>query len=252
MRVLFLAMALVAGGSAWGVPASDGWITHPQADASKLPIILHFRRVFDHAKVPASLPVTVTADNRYILFVNGRRVASGPSAGTLAHWRRQTIDLAPYLHDGRNVVAATVWDFVRAQPQVTGELPAASALPPQVAPIAQQSAGLGFRLSGEGLSTAAPGWRVKIDEGHSAANGRAQVPRGLYYVASAPEVIDAAKADWDWAGLTEPGGGWQDAVPAAPAARSMIPCRSRVTPLPRPGLWYAATLPGPRPFPVRR
>jgi hypothetical protein len=224
MRVLFLAMALVVGGSASGAPASDGWITHPQAEASKQPIILHFRRTLDLAKAPASLPVTVTADNRYILFVNGRRVASGPSAGTIARWREQAIDLGRWLHDGRNVVAAAVWDFVRVQPHAAsdGALPAASALPPQVAPIAQQSAGLGFRLVGGALSTAAPGWRVKIDEGHMATNGRAQVPRGLYYVASAPEVIDAATADWDWAGPDEIGEEWQDAVPAAPAARILI------------------------------
>jgi hypothetical protein len=223
MRVLFLAMTLAATtAAAWAAPASDGWITHPQAEASNQPVILHFRRAFDLAKAPASLPVTVTADNRYILFVNGRRVASGPSAGTLAHWRVETVDLGPYLHDGHNVVAAAVWDFVRAQPQAAGALPAASALPPQVAPIAQQSAGLGFRLMGDGLSTTAPGWRVKIDEGHTATNGRAQVPRGLYYVASAPEVIDAAKADWNWAGPEEIGGGWKDAVPAAPAARNLI------------------------------
>jgi hypothetical protein len=222
MRFLFLAIVLAVGSSAYSAPVSDGWITHPQAEAFRQPILLHFRRAIDFAKAPVSLPVSVTADNRYILFVNGKRVASGPSAGTLSRWRDRTIDLGPTLHDGRNLVAVAVWDFVRAQPQAEGALPAASALPPQVAPIAQQSAGLGFRLIGEGLSTAAPGWRVKIDAGHTATNGRAQVPRGLYYVASAPEVIDAAKADWDWAGPEEVGGGWQDAVPAPPAARTLI------------------------------
>ena len=166
------------------------------------------------------MPVTVTADNRFILFVNGRRAASGPSAGTIAHWRTEAVDLAPYLHAGPNVVAAVVWDFVRQAPgaRTDGSLPAASALPPQVAPIAQQSVALGFRLTGGGIATGEPGWRVKLDAGHTAVNGRAQVPRGRYYVASAPEVIDAAKADWDWAGPTETGAGWQDAVATPEAA----------------------------------
>jgi alpha-L-rhamnosidase len=183
-------------------------------------VVLHFRRDLVLKKALRGLPVIVTADNRFILFVNGRRIASGPSTGTLAHWRTATIDLAPALKPGRNVIAAAVWDFVRAQPVAAAgaPLPAASALPPQVAPIAQQSAGLGFRLTGAGISTGEPGWRVKIDAGHAALNGRAQVPRGRYYVASAPEVIDAAKADWGWTGAAEPGAGWMDAAPAPQVA----------------------------------
>jgi hypothetical protein len=198
----------------------DGWITDPVAAGVQGPVVLHFRRAVSLTDVPKALPVTVTADNRFILFVNGRRVASGPSTGTIAHWRTEAVDLAPYLHPGANVVAATVWDFVR-QPAGAGPggaLPAASALPPQVAPIAQQSVALGFRLAGAGIATDQPGWRVKRDAGHMAVNGRAQVPRGRYYVASAPEVIDAAKADWDWTGPDETGGGWQDAVAAPEAA----------------------------------
>lgn len=220
MKFLCLLFALAMPASAWAQADGDGWISSSAAAARSGPVVLHFRRVLDMAAVPKSLPVTVTADNRYILFVNGRRVAAGPSTGTLVRWRTETVDLAPYLKRGPNVVAAVVWDFVRTplNVPVNGLLPAASALPPQVAPIAQQSAGLGFRLMGAGLSTAQAGWRVKLDEGHTADNGRAQVPRGRYYVASAPEVIDAAKTDWDWMGPAETGGGWEDAVPAPQAA----------------------------------
>ena len=219
MRLFWIAVALAIASPALAAPAdNEGWISHPAAAARPEPVVLHLRREISLKQRPASLPVTVTADNRFILFVNGKRVASGPSAGTLARWRTWAIDLAPHLQRGPNVVAAVVWDFVRKPPEVAagGPLPAASALPPQVAPIAQQSAGLGFRLLGGALSTTAPGWRVKIDAGHSATNGRAQVPKRRYYVASAPEVIDAAKADWNWAGPTE-SGGWEDAVPAPPS-----------------------------------
>jgi len=216
VKVLCLVFALAMSAPAWAQPVNDGWISHRAADAKSGPVVLHFRRAFDLASVPAAMPVTVTADNRFILFVNGQRIATGPSTGTLALWRTEAIDLAPYLKRGPNVIAAVVWDFVRAplKAPANGPLPAASALPPQVAPIAQQSAGLGFRLTGAIVSTLDAGWRVKLDEGHTAVNGRAQVPRGRYYVASAPEVIDAAKADWEWAGPVETGGGWEDAVPA--------------------------------------
>jgi alpha-L-rhamnosidase len=253
LRFACLAAALVMCGPA--LAADEGWITDGTvASSSAQPVVLHFRRAFDVKQIPKTMPVTVTADNRFVLFVNGVRAASGPSAGTLAHWRTEAVDLAPYLHGGSNVIAAVVWDFVRTSPQAAtgGPLPAASALPPQVAPIAQQSAGLGFRLTGGSLSTAMPGWRVKRDEGHSAINGRAQVPRGLYYVASAPEVIDAAKADWDWAGPAETGTGWHDAVPAA-GARHLI-----ADPLPQqsfspapPGAVVRSDLAGAEVFPVR-
>ncbi|MEY4966310.1 MAG: hypothetical protein RL274_1893 [Pseudomonadota bacterium] len=218
MRFLTVVVALAIAGPALAAPAdSEGWISHRAAAARPEPVVLHFRREFRLEQRPATMPVTVTADNRFILFVNGRRIASGPSTGTLVRWRVSTIDLAPHLQRGPNVVAAVVWDFVRKPPENSagGPLPAASALPPQVAPIAWQSAGLGFRLVGGAFSTDTPGWRVKIDAGHSATNGRAQVPRRRYYVASAPEIIDAAKADWAWTGIKEVGNGWEDAVPAS-------------------------------------
>ena len=223
MRFFCLAVALLLSCPAQALPA-DGWITHPAAAGISPSVVLHFRRALDLKKPPKAMPVTVTADNRFILFVNGRRVASGPSTGTIAHWRTESIDLARHLKRGRNVIAALVWDFVRKPPDLPGNgpLPAAGALPPQIAPIAQQSAGLGFRLAGGTISTGEPGWRVKIDAGHTALNGRAQVPRGRYYVASAPEVIDAATADWDWTGPKESGFGWEDAMPATGAARRTL------------------------------
>ena len=63
--------------------SSDGWITHATA-GNRTPVVLHFRRTLELAQVPTSLPVTVTADNRFVLYVNGVRVASGPSTGTIA------------------------------------------------------------------------------------------------------------------------------------------------------------------------
>ena len=112
MRFFCLAVALLLSCPAQAAPA-DGWITHPAAASVTQSVVLHFRRALDLKKAPKAMPVTVTADNRFILFVNGRRIASGPSTGTIARWRTESIDLAPYLKRGPNVVAAVVWDFVR-------------------------------------------------------------------------------------------------------------------------------------------
>jgi alpha-L-rhamnosidase len=182
---------------------SDGWITHAEA-AKTTPIVLHFRREWNVDAPPKAFLINITADNRFIFFINGNRVASGPSTSSIGQWRYSELDIAPFLRRGRNVASAAVWNF--------GD----------VAPLAQSIVATGFRLGGEPISTGASGWRVKIDAGHTASKGSAQIP-WQYYVASAPEIIDARKADWDWTEDTETGAGWQDAV-AAPdmAARALV------------------------------
>ncbi|HEU5458000.1 MAG TPA: hypothetical protein VFU68_05235, partial [Terracidiphilus sp.] len=62
------------------------WISHPTAPLRE-PIVLHFRRSLSLAAVPAQYIVRVSADNRFILYVNGQRVGDGPSRGDLDHWR---------------------------------------------------------------------------------------------------------------------------------------------------------------------
>jgi len=48
------------------------WVTHPAAPLRE-PVVLHFRRALDLSAVPPNYPVRVSADNRFILYVNGRR-----------------------------------------------------------------------------------------------------------------------------------------------------------------------------------
>src|SRR5215213_9954831 len=65
-------------------PAS--WIRHRGAPAHGTGVYL-FRRAFELAAAPSRFVVHVTADQRYELFVNGVRVATGPARGDLDHWR---------------------------------------------------------------------------------------------------------------------------------------------------------------------
>jgi hypothetical protein len=212
--------------------SADGWIGHPAAAATL--VVLHFRREIELDRAPRTLPASVTADNRFTLFVNGRRVASGPSTGTITSWRYSSVDLAPLLRPGHNVIAAAVWNFGAA------------------APLAQQSVATGFRLSGDGISTGDGGWRVKVDAGHSAVTTNQLAPQ--YYVAGTPEIIDANKADWTWMGAKESGGDWRDAVPVpAAAARTLIadPLPAQTYMPAAPGSTVRSTLPDARAFPAR-
>jgi len=86
------------------------WIAHPDAPATAAGVF-HFRRTFSLPDKPARFMVRVSADNRYRLLVNGHFVAEGPARSDPMHWRYETIDLAPFLRAGRNVIAATVWNW---------------------------------------------------------------------------------------------------------------------------------------------
>ena len=75
------------------IAAAEG----PERDAG----VFHFRKAIRLEAVPAHFVVHVSADNRYLLHVNGRRVGTGPARSDVLHWAYETYDLAPYLEAGR-------------------------------------------------------------------------------------------------------------------------------------------------------
>jgi alpha-L-rhamnosidase len=204
--------ALFACLAAVGPSFAADWISAPAAaaaDARKAPVALQFRRDLALNAVPRSLAVKVSADQRYVLYVNGRRVAAGPSRGDLAHWRVATIELAPYLRRGANVVAAEVWSEGRLAPlaQITSET-------------------TGFYVAAVDSSQAAlidsgPQWRVRVDESRTVQAGMPQLLKAVgptYYVASNPETIDASRQAADWNRPETTAGGWSPPVAVAAEA----------------------------------
>jgi len=178
------------------------WITHPTAPLRE-PVVLHFRRALELATVPTSYPVRVSADNRFILFVNGHRVGDGPARGDLPHWRYEVFDLAPLLHGGANLVTATVWNFG------------------VYAPVSQMSDRTAFLLESEAAGASSistpEGWLVEEEHGQSLL-GRDTVTIKTYFASGPGEQLDASKYDWDWNSAT-PGKNW---VPAASPMRDSI------------------------------
>ena len=73
-----------------------------------------FRRTFDVDVVPANAPARITADSRYVLWVNGHEVGRGPARSQPYRLRYDSYDLAPYLSAGRNVIAVLVTYYGRA------------------------------------------------------------------------------------------------------------------------------------------
>ena len=71
---------------------SARWITVQDAQPFGYGVY-HFRKTIDLPVSPSSFVVHVSGDNRYQLFVNGRRVVWGPARGDLNHWRFRSTKL---------------------------------------------------------------------------------------------------------------------------------------------------------------
>ncbi|MFP5210501.1 MAG: alpha-L-rhamnosidase C-terminal domain-containing protein [Acidobacteriota bacterium] len=168
------------------------WVTHPTAPLRE-PLVLHFRRTLTLDAVPASYLVRVSADNRFVLYVNGERVGDGPARGDLTHWRYERFDLAPFLRTGRNLVTATVWNWGI------------------FAPIAQMSDRTAFLLESEatgdtGISTP-KGWQVEIENGRGALD-RSSVSFRAYMASGPGEELDASRYDWNWNSTSDTTAAW--------------------------------------------
>jgi alpha-L-rhamnosidase len=73
-----------------------------------------FRQTVDLQVVPAKAPTRITADSRYVLWVNGHEVGRGPARSQPYRQRYDSYDLAPYLSVGANVIAVLVTYYGRA------------------------------------------------------------------------------------------------------------------------------------------
>ncbi len=75
--IIFIFLFLAGTGSF----AQDApWISYPSSNNTVYGVY-HFRKTFHLEKVPERLMIHVSADNRYNLFVNGKRVCYGPAKG---------------------------------------------------------------------------------------------------------------------------------------------------------------------------
>jgi alpha-L-rhamnosidase len=176
------------------------WISAPGAPPTGYGVY-YFRRAFDLPAKPESFVVHASGDNRYQLFANGRRVAWGPARGDLFHWRYETVDLAPYLEAGRNVLAAVVWNF--------GE----------IAPEAQVTYETGFLLEGdteaERVASTGPSWKCVRDEAYSPEVGG---NIHAYFVVGPGDRVNGAAHPWGWETRDFDDSRWPSAVALAPAA----------------------------------
>jgi len=92
------------------------WIAVPGEPANDYGVYL-FRKSLDLKSAPASFVVHASGDNRYKLYVNEKLVSLGPARGDMYYWNYETVDLAPFLVTGKNVLAAQVWNEGDLRPE---------------------------------------------------------------------------------------------------------------------------------------
>ena len=158
------------------------WITHPDGPQREFGVF-HFRKTFTLESVPQRFVIQVSGDNRYELFVNGERTLAGPARGDLDHWRYETLDIAPHLLAGRNVLAAVVWNFA------------------ELAPLAQMTHETGFIVQGDGEAEQGVNtdnsWKVFKSQAVRLIPPDAEKIGG--YLATGPgEQVDGSKCPWGW------------------------------------------------------
>ena len=177
------------------------WITSASASERDLAIV-HFRKTINLAAQPAHFVVNVSADNQFVLYVNGHRVGSGPSRADLAHWRYETYELAPFLVKGSNVLAATVWNFGAH------------------AAVAQMGDRIGFVLHGNSEEERIADTNSTWDAEQATGIDILPADVGDFYYAAEPGItLDASKFDWSWnAASPEHQESWSKAVPLSAGA----------------------------------
>lgn len=164
---------------AQGGRATASWIAVPDAPAEDHGLY-YFRKAISLDERPSQFIVHVSADNRYKLYVNESLVSVGPALGDIEHWNFHTVDLAPHLRAGENVIAAQVWN--------EGPLRA----------VSQFSYRTGFFLRGTSEQTQVVNtddtWKCIRDDSYTPIRQRV---RG-YYAAGPGDSIDMRKRVKDW------------------------------------------------------
>lgn len=95
--------------AAWIWPSSDS-----NAGAARRQQRTFFRKSFQVANpAESALTVEVTADSKYRLYVNGIFVLRGPCKGDDFNQYYDTVELAPYLREGSNVIAVEAVHYPR-------------------------------------------------------------------------------------------------------------------------------------------
>jgi alpha-L-rhamnosidase len=177
----------------------------------------YLRKTFDLSRVPDSVPARVTADSRFVLYVNGREVARGPARSHPARLSWKEIDLAPHLAAGRNAIAALVRFYGQPNPWW---IPAPANYQLGFGSFAFEAPAIGVASGASWKASPAPYRRNP-----AAAQGLLQAPT---------EVLDGAAAPQGWSAADFDDGAWVPARELSAGTLAANRVRIPVEPYPAP------------------
>ncbi len=197
------------------------WITAAGAPRADYAVVL-FRKTLDLPQKPEKFLVHVSGDARYRLKVNGRPVVFGPQWSAAPLWRYETVDLAPFLQAGANVITARVRSYGDG------------------GPLASMGRRLGFILQGdttaERIADTNASWKAWLDPATQPfADDRGKLH--TYFALGPGESLDGNAYPWDWEKADFPDQAWKAAklldrgTPAGFGAEDMTWLSPRTLPL---------------------
>ncbi|WP_228084878.1 alpha-L-rhamnosidase C-terminal domain-containing protein [Mucilaginibacter sp. JRF] len=177
ISALFCSVAYAQSPSDQAHKWSANWIAKKGSPGTEYGIY-YFRKNISLASRPATFKVNVSADNRYKLYVNEKLVSIGPARGDMYSWNYETVDLAPYLKPGKNIIAALVFNEAEFRP------------------VAQISFRTAFMLQGEGkdedVINTNKSWKVIQEQAYQPHPGWFPI------AASKGEIVDMNKLITGW------------------------------------------------------
>lgn len=159
--------------------------------------VFYFRKQIEIQTVPQQFIIHVSADARYRLYVNGEQVSWGPAVGDVENWNYETVDIAPFLKPGENIIASQVWNW--------GSLNGAR----------QQTVHTAFILQGnsstEQIANSNKTWKVSKDKGYFPLLIN-NTTIGGGYIAGATDSVDTRKQPFGWEQLKFDDSKWTNAL----------------------------------------
>jgi alpha-L-rhamnosidase len=169
----------------------------------------YLRRTVQLGSIPGSVPARVTADSRFVLFVNGVEISRGPARSVPERLAWTEIDLAPFLRPGRNAIAALARFYGLPGPWWR---PAAPSFLIGFGSFAFESPAIGVISDGSWKGRPAP--------------YRQDVARPQALPVPPVEILDGAVVPAGWADADFDDSGWEPAVELS--AGTFSPNRKRI------------------------
>jgi len=174
------------------------WITNPEISVFDYNVII-FRKTFELSQKPESFIISVSADNRYRLYVNGQFVCLGPQLSDPRNWRFETIDIAKYLNTGKNIIAAEVINWGEEKPYGIISLKTAFFIN-------------GFSEKEEIINTEDKTWKTFVNKAYSPkyVNWMYAIDiQGGFYAAAHGDSLNSNNYPWGWQNIDFDDSNWK-------------------------------------------